>query len=208
MSEPPIQVDPEGASATPRKTGHNVIDMLVAGAAILISLVSLAVAVQNSQVQNKMLTAASWPMVRYFNSNATVEDGKRVIRLGLINSGVGPAKVESVQMFYKGKPAPEVLPFLVACCGAQVHDGHYGHGLLISTVSPAVMMAGQQTSFFVLPETPEGAAVWSRMDVARDQIEVRVCYCSVFDECWQSNGISLHPPRVKSCPTDARPFPD
>jgi hypothetical protein len=208
MSEPPIQVDPDGASAAPRKTGHNLIDMLVAGAAILISLVSLGVAIQNSQVQNKMLTAASWPMISYFTSNATVEGGKRMIRIGLVNAGVGPAKVENVTMRWKGKPVTDILPFLVECCGAVVKDGHYGHGLLLSTISPTVMMAGQQTTFFALPESPDNKETWSRMDVARNEIELSICYCSVFDECWLSDGVSLHPPRVKSCPVGGRPFPD
>ena len=208
MSEPPVLADPDGASATPRKTGHNVIDMMVAGAAILISLVSLGVAIQNSRVQNKMLTAASWPMISYYTSNATVEDGKRVIRMGLINTGVGPAKIESVRMSYRGKPVTDILPFLVTCCGAVVKGDHYGHGLLVNTVSPTVMMAGQQTSFFVLPETEDGKETWSRMDVARGEVELSICYCSVFDECWLTDGITLHPPRVKSCPAEARTFPE
>jgi hypothetical protein len=207
MSEPPLQVDPDGASAAPRKTGHNIIDMMVAGAAILISLVSLGVAIQNSQVQNKMLTAASWPMISYFTSDAYLEDGHRQIRLGLINTGVGPAKIENVTMKWRGKPVTDILPFLEECCGAVVKDGHYGHGLLVNTVSPTVMMAGQQSSFIVLPDMPDAGQTWSRLDVARGDVEVEVCYCSVFDECWKSDGVSLHPPRVKSCPADQKPFP-
>ena len=35
---------------------------------------------------------------------------------------------------------------------------------------------------------------------------MRVCYCSVFDECWLSDLKTMNPPQVKSCPAPKVPF--
>ncbi len=208
MSEPPLQVDPDGVSAVPRKVGHNLIDAAIAASAILISLVSLVVAIANSQAQEKLVEASTWPFIQIYSSDevGTDTDPKRVISMGLRNGGIGPAKIESVRMIYQGHEVTSNIDFLNRCCGANAVPGHFGHGMQANTVSPVVMTAGQSQAYLVLPDSPGVTAVWDKLDVARNDVELQICYCSVFDECWMTDGVSLHPPKVKSCPVDTPSF--
>jgi hypothetical protein len=36
--------------------------------------------------------------------------------------------------------------------------------------------------------------------VERDKVTVRLCYCSVFDECWIGSGVTTEATSVASCP--------
>ena len=49
MSEPPIEVSAEGVEPKPRKTGHRASDLAIGLAALLISLISLAVAIRHGK---------------------------------------------------------------------------------------------------------------------------------------------------------------
>ena len=43
----------------------------------------------------------------------------------------------------------------------------------------------------------------ARLETVRDRIGIRVCYCSVFDECYLRVSGHREPKRVDSCPTPA-----
>jgi len=49
-------------------------------------------------------------------------------------------------------------------------------------------------------------AVYHRFGAARDKFTYRVCYCSVFNECWLSDGHDLNPPQVKTCSQPPVPY--
>ncbi len=207
MPEPPLKVEPDAVQLEPRKTGLNVLDLVITGAAILISLISLAVAIEHGRSQEKLVTAATWPFVQLYTSDVGgAEEDRRVIAMGLKNSGVGPAKIESVQMTWKGREVASSLEFLRACCGVASREPRYGHGLQSNTVSPGVLIAGQSASFLVMPWRPETAPVWDALDRARSEASLSICYCSVFDECWVTDGNTLRPKPVKACPKDTPPF--
>lgn len=46
------------------------------------------------------------------------------------------------------------------------------------------------------------------VDPASVDLQLRVCYCSIFDECWQSDlaTLSLEPTPVKACQQPKVPF--
>jgi hypothetical protein len=53
MAEAPLQTSAEGVHAEPRKTGYHFADLTIAGSAILISLISLVVAIQRGHVHSE-----------------------------------------------------------------------------------------------------------------------------------------------------------
>jgi hypothetical protein len=57
-----------------------------------------------------------------------------------------------------------------------------------------------------LEETEANAAIWQRLDVARLNIRMRACYCSVFDECWLTDLVHTDTTTVPSCPAVKVPF--
>jgi hypothetical protein len=206
VSEPPVQLDADGVAAAPRKSGFKSLDMVIAGAAILLSLISLGVAIQNSRTQQKLVTASSWPLVMSYTNNLGEGAAKadHVISIGLANNGVGPAKVESVRMSWRGREMTSNRAFLRACC--WINGGPSSHDMQANIVSPNVLRAGDAAPFLVLPRSGDADPMWTALDRARLEVKLSVCYCSVFNECWMTDGRALDPPRVKSCPKDSPPF--
>jgi hypothetical protein len=47
---------------------------------------------------------------------------------------------------------------------------------------------------------------WARPVAVRDKMGIRVCYCSVFDECYVRDRNHSEPGRVKACGAPAVPY--
>lgn len=194
MKDPPITLEADGLSPQPRKLGHRWADLAIAGAAILLSLISLGVAMENSRTQAKLLAATSWPFLKYTSGNYT--GGEKVITLNIRNGGVGPALVEWVRVRHEGRPVASTGALLQRCCEAarprQLE-------LVTSTLTGSVIPAGEELTFIALPYTAAHAETWDSLNSARFHLEFEACYCSVLGECWRSDLQELRPRRIKRC---------
>jgi hypothetical protein len=114
----PVSADPDGVRLEPRRTGHRLLDFAVAGSAILISLISLGVAIHLGQVQQRLVAANSWPFLQ-FASSYNIEDGKQVVSIGISNDGAGAAILKSLVVRYQGKVIRGYVELLQACCGLR-----------------------------------------------------------------------------------------
>jgi hypothetical protein len=68
-------------------------------------------------------------------------------------------------------------------------------------------MLPQRESVDFIDLTPEaGLDLIMAVDAARTDITFNACYCSVLDECWQTDFSSSRPKRVEEChaPPDNR----
>ena len=195
---PPIKVTPEGAEAEPRKVGHRFVDWIVAGAAILISLVSLGVAMKHGMIMERLVAANSWPLLQYQTGNAN-EAGEPRINLSVENAGVGPAIVKHFSLLHNGRRYANANDFLIACCTS---DGKLpsGTGSSVEFVEGSVIKAGQSLDYLGFKLTPITKDVWQRLDQERFKVGFDACYCSVFGECWRSDLTSVDPQKVEICP--------
>lgn len=193
------------------KTGHQWLDMVVAFSALFISLVSLGVAIlhgrtmENMAAANARLVAAnSWPFLSYSVGINTV-DGDPTIHMRIYNTGVGPAKIESAELIWKGVPYRTDQDFLKACCGHDPAVSDFDSDLLMDEV----LRANGVIPFLQLKQSanPEVFARLKSVMLSRN-LQLIVCYCSIFDECWKDDmtTLSLTPPRVKSCERSQVPF--
>jgi hypothetical protein len=188
----------------PHRTGHRWVDFVIAGSALLVSVISLTVAVGHGRSMERMaeanarlVKANSWPFV-----GAHMSVNENAISLGVANEGVGPAKVRWVQVTYDGKPARSTLDLLTRCCGLTA-AGHvdYVYSLLTNTV----VRAGDTVDMITLRPEPVNAPIFNALRQNARRVGFRVCYCSVFDECFISSGLSLDTRSVGQCvaPADA-----
>ena len=186
------------------KTGHNWLDLSIALTAVFISVTSLIVAIVHSRTLERMADANarlvetnSWPFISYTTSNAN--DSAHSITMGFANDGVGPAKVEAVEVIWNGVAYRDAIEFLRACCG-YVHAKDDG---LQWSLPTGVLRAGQDVQFLTLPKKPSNMDAWTALDKARVSraLSINVCYCSVFDECWKDDiaRFSLTPTRAERC---------
>lgn len=200
MSETPIDVGTDDVRATPRKSGHRLLDIAIALTAIFISAVSLFVAIEHGRAQRQLVEANSWP---FLSAEPLVTEDSASQALVVSNKGLGPAKIEYVQFFYKGVPVTSPLDLLRKCCGGLVENGV---GINVSLLSDTVLLPGEQVKAFGfhIPKTDVGYL--HRLQDALLSLKFKACYCSIFDECWLSDLHSLHPQNVKSCPANDHPF--
>jgi hypothetical protein len=207
VSEPPLAVSTEDIQAQPRRTGHSLADLIISVSAIVLSVVSLVVAIQNAWTQREMVSASTWPFVTGWVKIDSSEHG--VLQFGLSNSGVGPAKVHSFEVVYKGQPVSSARDLLRRCCGLPA-DPKAANAMLsprtsVTEVNEIVLRSGDdQTAFAYLPD-PANPALGRRFTRTLREIQFRGCYCSVLDECWKMNN-SMSPTRVKSCKEPEHPF--
>ena len=206
--EPPVSVSTEDVQAQPRRTGRSRVDLILAVTAIFLSAVSLFVAMENSQTQREMVSASTWPFPTTFIKIGANEHGDVV--LGLVNAGVGPAKLQSFEVFYKGKPVTSALDLLRRCCGLSA-DGKAAAAavngwLYRATVDDVVLRVGEELPAITVRPNPKDPQLAERFGRALSDITYQGGYCSVLDECWSSDFAATRATKVKQCPAPAHPF--
>jgi hypothetical protein len=78
--------------------------------------------------------------------------------------------------------------------------------LVIGQVASRVIRAGEAEAFLSLELKDANADIWHRLNIARVQLKMRACYCSVFDECWETDLEQTSARRVRTCPAAKVPF--
>jgi hypothetical protein len=200
------------AESHAHKTGHKWVDMTVAFSALFISVVSLGIAILHGRTMEKMaeanarlVAANSWPFLSY-GAGTTTTNGVTAIHMHVGNAGVGPAKIESAELVWKGVAYGRDQDFLKACCG---FDPASGTPFDSDLVPHEVLRAGEQIKFlgFTQFASPAVFAALQRAMISRD-LQLHICYCSIFDECWKSDltTLSLKPTPVQACVQPKVPF--
>ncbi len=178
------------------------IELSVALTALVVSVGSLLVARHQAQVMDRQLAATVWPLLEYETSNLG-DDGRPRLSLALRNSGVGPTRVRSVRVAYQGRAVGDAGDLLRACCTAAI-DTTREVNSVTSDVRGRVIAAGRHIDFLVLPPDSAQRALFRAFNRARFDVDVRVCYCSVLDECWVRTSEDDEPAPVASCAAEAK----
>ena len=205
---------PEAAHNHAAHTGHRWLDIVLAVSAMFVSVISLVVAVEHGRTMERMadanarmVEANSWPFVEYDSHNID-EHGNAKIRLVLTNAGIGPARIETFELWFDGKPISSPFALLKACCQTSDDESEQLKTTILSMglTAPNILRPGDHEDFFSMSPSAGNVDALEKFNEARIKITARICYCSVFDECWISSGISIHADRVASCPVPAAPF--
>lgn len=196
MAEAPVDAGTDGVQPRVPRVGQRWLDLTIAGVAIVISLFSLAVGFYNAQSQQRMVAATSWPFLDY----GTMQMGQR-LTLQIGNEGVGPARLKSLVVWYRGREVHGLVELLQVCCGLPRGTGWAPlqkiGGVSWESRPTGLYRTGQSTPLLVLDRTPANAAVWDRLSRARlpGNLSFQACYCSVLGDCWKSDLNPLHDPR-------------
>lgn len=176
-------------------------NILFAAPAMLISIVVAYFAFEQADATKKMQIGSVWPNVSYDFSNIS-EDGKREISMLVANRGVGPARIAAMEVSYRGKTYTDIRSLMKACCvdeGGKV-------GVIVENINGEVIAPGEETDFVRLTPELSGEDTYTRFDELRSALRVRLCYCSVFDDCWVEDSRAPAPEPVKACPAGWNQF--
>src|SRR5947209_6310408 len=131
-------------------TGLPYVDLIVAGSAILISVVSLIVSIHHGRTMEKLVAAnekqveaSTLPIIRFTTGN--MDETVRAVHFDLRNGGTGPAIIEWFRIKWDGQPTNGPGDLLHRCCRQQTP--RVG-SVLRNVVSGATLPAGQSESIF------------------------------------------------------------
>lgn len=181
---------PEANLQARRRRDWNGVSAVIAA---LIGLLALCVSGYTAWLQRQQVRAQVWPYIE----TGWSQSGRYVL---LANKGVGPARIETIQMFVDGKPYKD-WSSIFAALGLKFDPmPPYStvHGIVIS---PGTLV--QQLAFRDEEQFRQFDPLYPRIDVA-------VCYCSSLGECWQLDERETDPARlrrsVEICPLSPEDF--
>jgi hypothetical protein len=195
-----------GGSERPlrRRANRHWIESLVGACAILISAVSLYVAINANRTQERMLAASVWPSLLFATSNASTE-GEPQISFDLLNRGIGPARMRWAELRYAGTPVRNVGELLERCCRTRLHETDGArYPVVTSGVQNRVIGIGEWVPMLRMPRAEATARTWEALDRERHKVQLRACYCSVLDDCWLYDSDRADPEPVSQCPAPGK----
>jgi hypothetical protein len=200
---------------------RRAIELVIAVSIVAISLASLFTAVYQSIVMQRSLEASVWPRVEWENSNYDEERRVNAITLAISNHGVGPAVIARVDIRLEGKRVGNENALLLNCCLDGATPAERGATLktltqrgdlmtYTSTLDGVAVTPGQKRILFQFERPVEdnpALAVWDRLNKVRDELELTVCYCSVFGDCWRAKARAFKQATepVRRCPGGLEP---
>jgi hypothetical protein len=159
-------------------------------AALALSVLALATSAYQTrlmQAQTELMQTQSrasvWPYLTIGKNEDTIA-GRENFVWRVDNNGVGPAKIQSVQVLLDGKPYRSWKELFAALAPGQEFHGQ------TSSVNGLVLppsLNRETTIEMVKPDSPERAKVFLS---AQQRMSIEICYCSVYDECWIAHAIN------------------
>lgn len=189
------------------RTGRAWLDISLSVSAMFVSVISVALAFRHGdamermvQQNARMVQASTWPFLTLGTSNAD-QAGRPLYKLVLVNSGIGPAKIEQLRFSYRGKPMGDVF----ALADAVAREAGLGHSRVARSDTGGVVPAREHVDLMTaqLPTTSP-SLIAALNGAGADQVDVQACYCSIFDECWATRlkNAPAQPVVVGSCQGD------
>ena len=170
-------------------------DLALPIAALFVSLISIYIAWHHGKVmqelvhQNeKLVEANSLPYLQIYGSN-----GRGQASFTAVNEGIGPAKIETAEVSVDGHPIRDLDELMQACCG-----GAGAENISSSTLLGRMVRPGDTVAFVAISGDPDKAATFDRGRQAK-RIVTRLCYCSVFDDCWIADSRDPTPDPINQC---------
>jgi hypothetical protein len=201
-----MELEPE-VHAHHHKSGHSRVDLLLALSALVLSVVSMFIAIENHHAMKQLVTANSWPYLRHDSSNVS-GDGDNEIDLALTNAGIGPALIEKFTLSYQGMPIKNKSDLLLHCCVKDFNDPVVRKADIITGEMNGRAVSPREKVDFLKMRKPDQeplVAMWEKLDQARFHLVTAVCYRSVFGEHWITKSDDFQSRQVDSC--DALPGP-
>ena len=202
-----------------RASRIRIVEIIVAVSVVVISVCTLFVALYQGHVMQRTLQAQVLPVLQYGDTNYDEDRREWVMQFLLTNTGLGPAEVRWFQHRWQGINLDEPADLMVACCLPENVSSENGPRYVQSVFATGHMriffdsfggrfFAPQEKVTFIRFPRPdpslsqEAYDIWIALDDVRHQIEMDVCYCSVFEDCWMASFPAQTREPVNECPVE------
>ena len=155
-------------------------EWVIALSAVLVSVATMGVYIYQAKIMQGQQLASVWPYIEWYPTFHT-DNG---VYLSVINKGVGPARVKETHLFLDGREFANVREMLrIVTNGKSDSLSIFG-----SVVDNRVLAPGEEIRLFHM--TGKGINIEKMIESFR-RVKYTVCYCSIYDECWTSQGMKV-----------------
>lgn len=157
--------------------------------AIVLSLSALGVSVLEVSAIRDEQRVQVWPYVE-LTENFNAEG----FGLYAINKGIGPARIRTLSMSFQDQVYDNLDELILNTLG---EENAFSYDVYRSS-NPArsVMSPGQEVVLFQVPWEPRTRLLAERWS---EGIELSLCFCSVYDDCWETRLSRDEPQPVEEC---------
>jgi hypothetical protein len=171
----------------------NKAEMLIAICAVLTSVIALFVAWDQGRVMRAQQHGSVYPVVQMVGFVSRVPDHVS-LGLNISNSGVGPALIESVTMLKDKTPLDSLTAYRDRLPA--------GYDISWTGLTGRALAPGAQVTALEISWPRESITDGQLYQIAAEwgELEMEVCYCSVFDRCWLARDLDRERAvRVPAC---------
>jgi hypothetical protein len=144
--------------------------MLVALGALVVSVCAVAVSIYEASLERQHARAAAWPHVEL-----TTNVSPAGVKITALNSGIGPATLDSVDVRVDGRPAAAWEDVFARVLVKQPES------YSLTSITGRVLRPGDELVVVQVPADVVPTDVMARLA----SVGVTICYSSVFQEHWR-----------------------
>ncbi|HEY0922903.1 hypothetical protein [Rheinheimera pacifica] len=165
-------------------------EMIIAGSALTVSLITAFVSIYSAFIDRAYARASVWPRLEIQMSYNNVPN-KASFSYFAANKGTGPAVIKYARLTYDNQPIKRWSDYLTLRIGHVVSHSQSPIGFI-------VLSAGEtSTPLHVLD------AEAAKQLTENDTLQIELCYCSIYDECWLVDRTN-EPKPVAQCGIDEK----
>ncbi|WP_189770556.1 hypothetical protein [Thalassotalea marina] len=168
-------------------------EMIVAFAALIVSVFAVFVGAYSAYTDRTYARASVWPNI-LIDQISVIQDSNASYSVKLESNGIGPAIIKHASMIHNGKVINDYIelkkPYM-----KEFKDQNWSQTI----IKPRVIPANSNVLVFQLNDSNKFAVDKFRKDMKN--LNLTVCYCSVYDECWQVDKDNT-PKAIEVCPLE------
>ena len=171
------------------RTGR--VDRWLSMAAAVGAICAVAISLYQAALAREQQRASAWPYLNQSNSYVPGQPYTRQVE----NQGVGPARIRSFEVLVDGRPVrtwDDAVRALTGKADPGLVYSSFGRG---SVVPP-----GTTLTLLRLPPGNQAGVFWEGVQT---RLETVICYCSIYEECWQTATRADEPVAVRACRHDS-----
>lgn len=167
-----------------KKRSKHSTDRILSLSAIAIALFTFLVYVYQSAIMTEQKHTAVWPYVEWIRS-FNEADG---FYLSVTNKGIGPAKIIKEEFWLADTLLTDLsTEEIVQVLFPKQRAVDYSY----STLNGRVLVPGESIRRIQFYNRLQAGSADSMLRA--NNFQYKITYCSVYDDCWISNGLSVEP---------------
>lgn len=166
-------------------------EMIVAFAALIVSVFAVFVGVYSAYTDRTYARASVWPNI-FIDQISVIQDANASYSVKLDSNGIGPAVLKHASLTHHGKEIEDYIE-LKKPHEKELRDENWSQTMLTTRVIPA------NSSVLVFQLNDSNKFAVDKFRKKMKNLNLTICYCSVYEECWQVDKQN-HPTAVETCP--------